>query len=773
MQLEYDEYRRLCERRQSLFEKIPDDKPVTLYADFDLKKEHIQDGEELYDCTNALIDIAKRAISKTIQDFGGVTPPRFAIKTATNHSKISFHIIVPSHKTTKLQQHELFKRINKYINEMRDDKWAEDYLPIKPDRISQGFFDMSVYSTGRKMRTAYSTKEGESRPFEIIEGTFRDTVISMPYDDSESLHIPVPEKKPSIQGPVITGDDATEKYKDYMSIIPSSQWSPYMDWFRIQRASANIGIPFEIYDQFMRPCNGYDYENNLRIYQMPPDDKNGRLGWKYIYDTAYNANPTAKMQLDQKWKEDDTFCKYKFISIIAKDDTKEIEDLTEQLKLAELKEKKCLIKELKTKIEKLRNYETYKLRKKYFEKFHFKCLNPPCYIRKTENEYLMLSHEKMSKLFMNLNGFIETWFQDVSIREVKGYDFYPPPMADNPNYLNLYTGMKYENIPVVLTADEIKTNSHIFIKHLWYLSGKNNAVLEYLLNYLAHMLQFPGELPRTSIILKSEQGSGKSVFFEHFGNCILGEKYLLSTSKMDDILGRFPQISQKFLVIMDETNAKESFLANENIKSFITSPTLTYERKGIDGIQIKNCCRQFFFANGDYPVKIEQTDRRFVVAECSTDIKNNTQYFKALIKAFKTPAMVKSFALFLKHRDISRFDSTNDRPITEIYKSIQTATIPFEQRFFREYTGFSYGEMQSGKDLYDMYASWLHYKSKKPIAEHTFLVRLKSYPFISKCRNKNKWYYVVDEEGHQRYIQAIEDANEIKEDEEDAFPDIY
>jgi hypothetical protein len=51
----------------------------------------------------------------------------------------------------------------------------------------------------------------------------------------------------------------------------------------------------------------------------------------------------------------------------------------------------------------------------------------------------------------------------------------------------------------------------IFIKQFWYLSGKNNGVLEYFLNYFAHMVQKPGEQPGTALVVKGKQGIGKNI----------------------------------------------------------------------------------------------------------------------------------------------------------------------------------------------------------------------------------------------------------------------
>lgn len=772
--VDISEYKRICEMRKPNFEKTPDDRPIKLYCDFDFKAKHAVEGFAFYDCTNELVELTKKHMNEQIEMLGGKVTPKYAVKIATKieDSVLSFHLICTNYKMTKKEQSVFFENVERLIENDSENNWRKDYLDAKPDAK---FFDMSVYSHGRFMRSSYSNKSGGNRYFEIAEGTFEDTVISFDNHNAETLSIPIPQKKIGNANILITqnnGEDTIQKYIDYMEIIPPSKWNDYLTWFKIQRASANIGIPFEIYDQFMKSCQGYDYDNNKRTYEMPSDDKNGRIGWGFIYETAYAVDPVKKGEIDEKYKSG-LFCKFKFASIKAPE-TEDIKQLYKDLDLAKLKEKKGEIKEITSKIKLLQDLENYKMQKVYFEKFHFKCMHPPCYVRKTEQGYDMLSHEKIGKLYINLNGFIEMWLKDMFIREVESCDFNPPPMINKNNQFNLYTGMEYETIRIKpLTPEEIKLNSRIFIKHLWFLSGKNNKVLEYLLNYFAHMLQYPAELPRTSIVFKSVQGVGKSIFLEKFGTQILGEKYLLSTTKIDDILGRFPQISQKFLVIMDETNPKDSFMANENIKSFITSPTLTYEKKGVDGIQIKNCGRMIFLTNNDYPVKIEQSDRRFIVVECSSEIKNNTVYFKALNQAFNNEILVKSFALFLKNRDISKFDPTNDRPITEVYKSIQTATIPLEQRFFSENTNLPYGETQTGKDIFNLYSDWIRYHGKKPIAEQTFLTRLKNYEFIEKIRDNNVRKYVINEEAHLKYIEQIESSLEVKEDEENEYPDIY
>lgn len=674
-----------------------------------------------------------------------------AIKNDEIIKKYSVRYWFPNIKAHKFTILQFVKEINKWIesnyldanyNEYKNDHLYEfvgELFETKEKDVFKKLFDESIYDTNRKMRCVGTTKPGEDRPLILKHGEIIDTIIQNIREDQQIIE----GKSPEENGVKVSSENEhIQKYCDYVSIIDKSKFFEYDDWFKFQRASANILIPFDIYDKFMVGCEGYNKENNREAYEKPHNDKKFKLGWKHIYDLAYECNPEKKSELDTKWGKD-LFCKFKFRRIMNKynPDT----DDEEKTKLKEIQ------KEMKT----------------YFEKYHFKVMSPYSFARKTEINgiygYDFITKETLHSIYENLwcgfdKPFTKMWISDFYIKEFENYDFQPPPSEISSSTFNLFTGFIHEKIlPFKFTKEEIQENSKIFIKHLWYLAGKNNNVLEYVLDYLAHLLQEPGELPRTSIVFKSEQGVGKNIFFENFAEKILGPKYLLATTNIDHILGRFPMINQKMLVLMDEANGKDSFLANDKIKGFITAPKIPYEKKGIDPVDIKNCARMLFFTNNDFPVKIEQSDRRFVVSECSSDVKNNTTYFKRLLNAFNDKKLVWSFAQFLLNRNIAEWDPVNDRPITEIYKQIQKATVPSDMRFFLDYSRFIYGENDSpytGKDLYEFYVMFCKSQPKplSPITEMTFLKRLKEYPFLKKTKGMNKNTYEIVQKEHEEYI---------------------
>jgi hypothetical protein len=802
-------YKELCENF-NVYEKIPDDTPIHPYFDFDYYHEDFT-FEDV--STSQMVEMGKKYITNVYEYLYSITPefcvltsssPKYTCyKTKQHKWKISFHLVIRNCLMLKSHNKSLVITLNKYAKEQKGELNFNDFI------LADKFFDESVYNPNGKLRAWNASKEGEHRPMILEEGEFEDSIVTnvlereLPIFKYETEEEPASKTNPlNSNQSYLQQNDYIQKYKDYVSIINKEEYfEPYDKWFKFQRASANIGIPFDVYDEFMRDCKGYNYDENKKYYEMPENTKNGRIGWGYIYEIAKESNPEIKNELDAKYGKP-TFCKFKFmkIKVEEKEYEEKVKDFKAQIKhildaVDDLKNKKIsareiekkekenskIIKSIEEKI--IEEYENvlYVKRKRYFEKFHFKLMSKVCYGRFKEDGFDFLTEDKLKSLYKYIEEFINRWIHDIHIREYEDVDFQPPPIPTKKDVFNLYVGLEYEKhlrSVVNMSAEEILKHSNIFIKHLWYLSGKNNKVLDYCLKYLAHIIQETGSLPRTSIVFKSEQGCGKNIFFENFAEKILGEQYLLATANLDHIIGRFPMISKKLLILMDETNGKESFLGSDKIKSFITAKNIPYEQKGIDPIMIRNCSRMIFFTNNDYPVKIEQSDRRFVVVECSPEIKNNTTYFKNLLVAFLDKKATTAFGLFLKQMDLSLFDTTNDRPITKLYKEVQTATTPSEIRYFVEKTFEPeyFKDSMSGSDMYAGYTYWCEMSKKKykPIAKQTFLSRIKKYDFIlNKKDSDGHQVYNLLKEKLDDFVSQEKQKDELDDDLEDEFPAIY
>lgn len=424
----------------------------------------------------------------------------------------------------------------------------------------------------------------------------------------------------------------------------------------------------------------------------------------------------------------------------------------------------------------------YFKRKLYFEMFHCKFITPFSFGIKSRTCMEYMTRQTIMQCHENLkNGFMNLWMVDEKIRMYQNADFRPTPMKVESDIFNLYNGLigeelcMQDNNEMIISQEELGRSSNIFIKQLWYLTGKNNAALEYCLNYLAHMVQKPGEIPRTALLVKGIQGIGKNIFFEKITEVLCGSEYLLSTDNLDDIVGKFSSINRKLMVILDEAKGKDTFTNSDSIKSFITAEKVRYERKGVDSIMIHNCVRMVFLTNNENAVKIEQSDRRFQAMEGSDDMANNTEYFTKLLSAFKNKVMVRNLYLFFKNRDITKVDMTNDRVITRLYREMKSTTIPSECKYFiAQVDILACDILKTAKDMHEEYCLWCEVKKVAPMSLNTFAKRLNGKDkilFIKKEITSLNQMYEIDKCELKKIIKNNEvDYSEIVTE---VFPERY
>jgi len=188
-----DEYEAEClNSNYNCYEYLPTDDNIKVKPHFDIeiKPEYCEEGEEYKNSTQAVLDIAILEIKKHFPE------ARWGIKDSSSESYIakdkdgeyeswkeSLHIIIPNYKITRSNCLSIVNDMNEAI---RKEKKMAGIYKIK-DEIETPFFDNSIYKGERKMRSPYANKQywqkgekifTENRPFQIIEGTFNDCLIT-------------------------------------------------------------------------------------------------------------------------------------------------------------------------------------------------------------------------------------------------------------------------------------------------------------------------------------------------------------------------------------------------------------------------------------------------------------------------------------------------------------------------------------------------------------------------------------------------------------------
>ncbi len=204
---------------------------------------------------------------------------------------------------------------------------------------------------------------------------------------------------------------------------------------------------------------------------------------------------------------------------------------------------------------------------------------------------------------------------------------------------------------------------------------------EYILNFLAHIVQNPHELPDIALIFISAEGVGKDITGEFISN-VIGERYAGITEKLELLCGKFNTVlGGKLLMIINETNPVESRERQENIKSMITAKKLEIEGKHKDPVKTENFCRFMFFSNRLMAFPVEEGNRRPKIHKSSDKytvgkigVEENKKYFDKVVAVFQSKEYQHAFLQMLKERDISKWNP-KDFKKSELQQTLEDNSI--------------------------------------------------------------------------------------------------
>ena len=118
------------------------------------------------------------------------------------------------------------------------------------------------------------------------------------------------------------------------------------------------------------------------------------------------------------------------------------------------------------------------------------------------------------------SSFLDDWLIDPEMRTYNKLDSLP--MQETPvDIYNTFSG--YEATKKEIIKNDIKNS--LIIKHIKNLCNNDDNVYNYVIKFLARKLQQPHILTNTALIFKSNEGAGKDLFFNWFGNNIMGFEY--------------------------------------------------------------------------------------------------------------------------------------------------------------------------------------------------------------------------------------------------------
>jgi hypothetical protein len=236
------------------------------------------------------------------------------------------------------------------------------------------------------------------------------------------------------------------------------------------------------------------------------------------------------------------------------------------------------------------------------------------------NDWIEVGKDGDNKVIRKTSANI--WLSHPKRRQfIHGVTFDPTAKQSEPGVLNLWEG--YAVKPA--KGDWRLMKSHI----LSIICRGNHEHYEYLLSWIARMLQRPAEQGEVAVVMKGGEGTGKGTLAKalmkitgHHGLAISNGKHLVGNfnAHLRDVVFLF---------------ADEAFFAGDRshvgaLKSLITESYLTIEAKYSNAQQTPNFLHVMMASNEEWVVPASLDARRFLVLEVDSAAQGAHDYFVLL-----------------------------------------------------------------------------------------------------------------------------------------------
>lgn len=176
-----------------------------------------------------------------------------------------------------------------------------------------------------------------------------------------------------------------------------------------------------------------------------------------------------------------------------------------------------------------------------------------------------------------------------------------------------------------------------FLEHLEFIcSGEQNPkeLHTFILTFFARMVQQPENRQGAILLLRGNQGSGKSIVGEYLRH-MLGDKAAMTINKIERITGQFnAQLTGKLLCRIEEAKVRKNS-DYETLKDLSVNPTFTMEAKGKSQVTRNNFIHFIVTGNFDYIAPVAERERRLVPVDVPDDKIDDVAYFDDLIDEMK------------------------------------------------------------------------------------------------------------------------------------------
>ena len=211
----------------------------------------------------------------------------------------------------------------------------------------------------------------------------------------------------------------------------------------------------------------------------------------------------------------------------------------------------------------------------------------------------------------------------------------------------------------------------------------NDLLQTYLLNWIAHLIQYPEQLPEVMIVLKGREGNGKDTLGKIITKMI-GKKYTHYTDKQGEVLGKFnSSAKEKLLITLNEGTDLDAMMYVEPMKHFFCAREISIKGECDKPYMTNNYARGIMNSNNVRPVQVTDTNRRFFVTRTTDKYMGDKAWFARLYEELEQDGVVQTLFNWFYNRDISEF-KVRDFPKGSLEQLLKESTVKPVTRFIHE-----------------------------------------------------------------------------------------
>jgi hypothetical protein len=205
------------------------------------------------------------------------------------------------------------------------------------------------------------------------------------------------------------------------------------------------------------------------------------------------------------------------------------------------------------------------------------------------------------------------------------------PRDTNVDHFNLWRGFAVEPDPT--------KSCEKFLAHLREnICGGNEGHHQWLLGFLAHMVQRPWEKPGVAVALRGAEGVGKGYLAYYLSH--LFPQHFVAVSNSKHLTGQFnAHLQRAILVFVDEAFWAGDKQGEGVLKHLVTDEHMLIEGKHRDAFPVKNLSRLLIASNEHWLVPAGFKARRWCVLDVADAHANDRGYFEAIEEERKAGAV--------------------------------------------------------------------------------------------------------------------------------------